>query len=56
MQRCALPDGDFKQALLADPDVTKTLSRAEIDACFDLSHALRYVDEIIDRALEEGPP
>ena len=54
VQRCALPDGDFKQALLADADVTKILSRAEIDACFDLSHALRYVDEIIDRALEEG--
>ena len=40
VQRCALPDGDFKKALLGDPDVTKTLSRDDIEGCFDLSHAL----------------
>jgi adenylosuccinate lyase len=55
VQRCALPDGDFREALLADPDVAKTMSKSDILGCFDLSHALRYVDEIIDRALEENP-
>ncbi len=53
VQRCALGAGDFKQALLADPDVAKTMSKADVEGCFDLSHALRYVDEVIDRALED---
>ena len=53
VQRCALPDGDFKSALLGDADVMKALSRDDIEGCFDLAHALRYVDEIIERALKE---
>jgi adenylosuccinate lyase len=53
VQRCALPEGDFRAAVLADPDITRVLSRAEIDGCFDLEHALRHVDAIINRALEE---
>jgi adenylosuccinate lyase len=53
VQRCALPDGDFRAAVLADPDITRVLPRAEIEGCFDLEHALRHVNAIIDRALEE---
>ena len=53
VQRCALPEGDFRAAILADADVTRVLSRAEIEGCFDLEHALRHVNTIIDRALEE---
>jgi adenylosuccinate lyase len=53
VQRCALPEGDFRAAVLADPDITRVLSRAEIEGCFDLEHALRHVNAIIDRALEE---
>jgi adenylosuccinate lyase len=53
VQRCALPEGDFRAAVLADPDITRVLPRAEIEGCFDLEHALRHVNAIIDRALEE---
>lgn len=53
VQRCALPEGDFRAAVLADPDITRVLSRADVEGCFDLEHALRYVNAIIDRALEE---
>ena len=53
VQRCALPQGDFRAAVLADPDISRVLPRAEIEDCFDLGHALRHVNAIIDRALEE---
>jgi len=53
VQRCALPEGDFRAAILADPDITRVLPRSEIEGCFDLEHALRHVNAIIDRALEE---
>ncbi|HET9061917.1 MAG TPA: adenylosuccinate lyase [Candidatus Binatia bacterium] len=53
VQRCALSEGDFRAAVLADPDITRVLPRAEIEGCFDLEHALRHVNAIIDRALEE---
>jgi adenylosuccinate lyase len=41
---------DFRQALLADPDVTARLNEQEIDACFDLHHHLQFIDEIFRRA------
>ena len=40
---------DFKQLLLADADVTKVLTPAEIDTAFDLHEQLRNVDAIMDR-------
>jgi adenylosuccinate lyase len=40
---------DFKSLLVADPDVTKVLTVAEIDRTFDLNEQLRNVDRIIDR-------
>jgi adenylosuccinate lyase len=43
--------GGFRDNLKADADVTALLSADEIDRCFDLAHALRHVDAIIDRAL-----
>src|SRR5919198_1854836 len=36
---------DFKELLLADADVTKVLSRAEIDTAFDLDDQLRNIDK-----------
>src|SRR5207249_9061311 len=39
---------DFKELLLADGDVTKVLSRAEIAKAFDLNGQLRNVDDIFD--------
>jgi adenylosuccinate lyase len=37
---------DFKQAVLADAHITGKLSKQEIDAAFDLRHALRHTDAI----------
>jgi len=40
---------DFKGLLLADADVTKVLTAAEIEKAFDLDEQLRNVDAIFDR-------
>ena len=42
---------DFKALLLADGDVTKVLTRAEIDKAFDLNDQLRNVDKVFARGL-----
>jgi len=44
-------EGDFRSLLKADSDIRAHLSEAEIDAQFDLGHALAHADTIIDRAL-----
>jgi adenylosuccinate lyase len=44
-------EGDFRELLAADPDISGRLSAAEITAQFDIEHALAHVDHIIDRAL-----
>jgi adenylosuccinate lyase len=44
-------EGDFRELLAADADVGTKLDPGELDACFDLDHALSHVDTIIDRAL-----
>ncbi len=49
--------GDFRTALVADPEVRKLLSVEEIDAALDPRSWLGSADELIDRALaayEEG--
>jgi adenylosuccinate lyase len=43
--------GDFRALLKADADIRKHLSESDIDAQFDLGHALAKADAIIDRAL-----
>ena len=40
---------DFKTLLLADPDLTRVLTPAEIERAFDLEDQLRNVDAIFDR-------
>jgi adenylosuccinate lyase len=40
---------DFKQLLLADPDVTRALPPPEIERAFDLDEQLKHVDHIFDR-------
>jgi adenylosuccinate lyase len=40
---------DFRTALKRDPEVTKTLSEAEIDRCFALEYHLKHVDTIFER-------
>jgi adenylosuccinate lyase len=44
-------EGDFRSLLKQDADIRARLSEAEIDAQFDLGHALKHTDTIIDRAL-----
>jgi adenylosuccinate lyase len=43
---------DFRQLLRADPDVTRVLSRDEIDGAFDLDAQLRHVDTVFERVFE----
>src|SRR3954467_5159808 len=40
---------DFKQLLVADPDVAKTLPAADIERAFSLDDQLKHVDYIFDR-------
>jgi adenylosuccinate lyase len=44
-------DGDFRALLGADADVSARLSPSELDACFDLEHALRYAERLVERAI-----
>jgi adenylosuccinate lyase len=53
VQRCALAEGDFRAFVAADPDISRFLSKAEMDDAFDVRHSLTYVSGIIDRGLEE---
>jgi adenylosuccinate lyase len=43
---------DFKELLLADPDVTQVLPPAELERAFDLDEQLKHVDHIFDRVFE----
>ena len=45
----------FKELLLADPDVTRVLTRDDIERSFDLDHQLRNVDQIFDRVFKSVP-
>jgi adenylosuccinate lyase len=44
---------DFKSLLLADRDVTKVLSPAEIERAFDLNDQLKHVDDVFERVFQE---
>jgi adenylosuccinate lyase len=41
--------GDFLALLKADGEVTKAMSEAQIEACFDLAYHTKAVDEIFER-------
>ena len=43
---------DFKQLLLADPDVARALPAGEIERAFDLDEQLKHVDYIFDRVFQ----
>jgi adenylosuccinate lyase len=55
VQRNAMPvwrgEGDFLSLLKADTDVKRSLSDAEIEACFDLGYHFKHVDTIFRRVL-----
>ena len=42
---------DLKTRLLADPEATRVLPAADLEACFDPAHFLRHVNQIFDRVL-----
>ena len=44
---------DFKELLLADDEVTRVLSRADIERAFDLNEQLKHVDDIFGRVFQE---
>jgi adenylosuccinate lyase len=45
---------DFKELLLADPDVGRVLNRAEIEHAFDLNAQLRHVDHVFARVFQDS--
>jgi adenylosuccinate lyase len=47
-------EGEFRANLLADADVRARLSEAEIGRAFDLEHALRHAEAVVERALAGG--
>jgi adenylosuccinate lyase len=44
-------EGNFRALLGEDNDVKSLLLPSELEACFDLGHALRYSELLVDRAL-----
>jgi len=58
VQRSALQavsgQGDLRDLLAADPEVSALLTRDQIDQCFALEHHLRHAGLILDRALAEA--
>jgi adenylosuccinate lyase len=44
-------EGAFRSFLKADPELTAQLSPLEIDECFDIEHALRYAETLVERAI-----
>src|SRR4029078_13677671 len=43
---------DFNSLILADPDIMKALTPAEVEKAFDLKDQLRNVDAIMDRVFK----
>jgi adenylosuccinate lyase len=42
-------EGEFKALVLADEDIARHLTAAELERTFDLKHQLRHVDSIYRR-------
>jgi adenylosuccinate lyase len=45
--------GELLTLLSAAPEVTRHLSGAELQRCFDLEHALRFADLLVERAIRD---
>jgi adenylosuccinate lyase len=54
IQRHALAGGDLRSRLLDDADVRRHLDADEVASLFDITHALRHIDALFARALEDG--
>lgn len=44
-------EAPFRTLLAEDAEVSRRLSAAELDECFDLRHSLRFAEQIVDRAI-----
>ena len=44
-------EGDFRALLGADPEVSQRVSASDLDRCFDLEHALRWAEQLVERAI-----
>ena len=44
-------EGSFREFLKADSEIKALLQAGEIDECFDLDHALRYAEVLVERAI-----
>jgi adenylosuccinate lyase len=44
-------EGALRKLLGEDPEVTSRLGAADLDRCFDMAHAIRWADAIIERAI-----
>jgi adenylosuccinate lyase len=54
IQRHALAGDDLLGRLRADAEIARHLAGDRLAALFDLTHHLRYTDELFDRAMEAG--
>ena len=46
---------DFKTLLESDTDITRVLSKAELERAFDLKDQLKHVDEVFTRVFQCEP-
>ena len=46
--------GDFRDRVLADPEIARLLAKEEIERAFSLEEALRHIDAIFARTLEKA--
>jgi adenylosuccinate lyase len=46
-------EGEFRSLLAADPELARELDAAALARCFDLDHALRWAEELVDRAIRQ---
>jgi adenylosuccinate lyase len=54
VQRHALAGDDLAGRLAGDPEITRHIPAAELAGLFDMRHALRHIDVLFSRALEDG--
>jgi adenylosuccinate lyase len=47
-------DGDFREAIEADPEIAKVLTKEQLAEAFSLDRQLRNVDRIFERVFAEG--
>jgi adenylosuccinate lyase len=44
-------EGVFRELLGGDGEISQLLTPGDLDECFDIEHALRYADTLVERAI-----